>query len=1095
MSSAAKLRKYGRGTATIAAAALVMTSFGPAAFASWDDDPTTNTVEAWPEANSTVFTGLHNYGTIGIADTGAPVVPVDGDTGVLTPTPAPQSTETADENQGATLVWAGKDDQRVADVRLTLPNRFKAGDIIDLVLTDRSSTETQSGNTNADAGRSVGFSGDPTIDVDAAPKVGNKEGNGWAVDTQATPTDQTDDIVYPAGTQVSADSDAVTDPATNREKVSNTETGAANWVAHRDSAPLSGDSAADSARKAVQRTKPGVAPKFDVQVTPDSGNLGKNRIRLVVKDTAATGDPDAMWVMTVKDLKVNLGSNVTPGELRVTPFATGFDANNNSMPSPWFANNHKEGVGSAIPTGARGAGNTREIGIYTVPAYVSPVTISGDNLSIIADQTPQNVGPVTVAETQPYSLGNGTYYFRVNGAIPESTDASKVKIEVQGGGTSEVATVSTVAASSGTDTVVTFTLSGADNTKASKFVISGLLLKTPSSSSTSLSFGLSGGTINGVKNADGSYPGGDYWLTPAGTSTLSIPATPTAAAIHPDSWFVGESGVAESNRAAAATAPALAAGTNSVSFSNTTANFTLSQTGTPTGASTFTAATAAQIVVTRDATAGPNQWDVTTVTVQGQTFTLATGGIGGAAGTATRTDAGVTYTLSFPAASTTPQQGAVDIALTAMSGPSGVITAPSTNVADSVNQTDILAHGAISQLMLQGVAASPVARIGGNNRYETAAKIAEAWTNGDKSLVNGKFKNAIIASGENFPDALSAAYLSQRMAAPILLVQKNSIPADTIEALRDRQVEKVFIVGGPAAVSNEVADKLRSLDTYWYDSNADDNALKTTGAKLQAQRLSSANPQNDNRYTTNQLVNMYAAAWGGTSTIGRTVYKYGESRKYTAIFARGDNFPDALAAGVLTAGLTPQSGSATSISANALPLVLTQPGELSSSAKAQIENLDVQHALIIGSENAVSDGVKKSIEDMGVTNTRIGGADRYFTAAAVDEFAMRDSIGSPTNEYPGLGFLGQVQSDGTFLRDVNSYLATGLKFPDALTASPWIGRNANALNLVWQNDLTDGTRNFLTKRAQDVNRAIGLGLGDAVSTKIVGEANAIAATK
>lgn len=421
------------------------------------------------------------------------------------------------------------------------------------------------------------------------------------------------------------------------------------------------------------------------------------------------------------------------------------------------------------------------------------------------------------------------------------------------------------------------------------------------------------------------------------------------------------------------------------------------------------------------------------------------------------------------------------------------ILANEVTLTEGVNQKDILAPR--DELLSSGVARSTGSRIGGNNRYETAAKIAEQWAAANKSLVNGKLKNVILASGENFPDALSAAYLSQRMNAPILLTYRNSLPGDTVEALRDRQVEKVFVIGGEAAVSPEVMNEIVSKKTYYFDSTV--NTVREGTENMQAVRLGGST-----RYTTNQLVNMYAAAWGGEDTIGKTVYKYGEAGKHTAIFARGDNFPDALSAGVLTRGVSPDARTAAEISSAALPLILTEPTNLSESARVQIARLDVEHGLIIGSENAVSDTVKGQIEDLGLTNTRIGGADRYFTAAAVDEFAMRSSVPSATNEYPGLGFLEAqtpVTVSGVTYGDTDqtlrSFLATGLKFPDALTASPWIGRQRDALNLVWPTDLTDGTRDFLSKRAAAVTNAVALGLGNAVSTKVLNDANTLASTK
>lgn len=1318
MSSAAKLRKYGRGTATVAAAALVMTSFGPAAFASWDDAPQTPNID-----------GLQTTGTIGIVDTQAgiltgdqvpdvlsgdrsPVAPDDTTVTGLTATSGidanPAGPETADENQGATLVYAGENGQRIADVRLVLPNRFASGDILDLRLLDRSATEHSDGLANRSADTLVGFSGSEGVTVEVSQ----------AMDARTRVNDDTD--------QIDAASGATSPTMANPRTSGNTETSPLVWTA-----------GTPTAANPQRGTAPSAAPSFSApQVSQTNTQQGKDNLRLSVQN-ASTGDPDAVWVVTVKGLKVDLGKNATPGELRLVPFlSNAVPAGNGYTASPWFYGNAKEdnnGTPSLLTDDT-----PREIGIYTVPAFVSPVTISSTKNDIVADGLAQSIGDIKIAETQAFSLQNGTYTvdFSNSGAnVTIESAASAIKAAIANGGAAE--TVSNVSVSQDKKSF-SFTLAGADNTKISTITLSGLTLKATTSGS--IEFNITGGSISGSA---------DSWLaSPAGTSTLAY-TNPTGASVYPAAallaWNAAANapGTAPESRTVSApasfavtTAPAapassavtatagndrLPAGT----YTTTNGGVTYVGDGTPAvtltrtaaGATTYTAAvpgagaatdtytitgnpasfvvaapavanlfedlTTDGAVTTSPATPGPQGLPVGTYTASN------TGGTPGAGDTLTNgsfvltyTDADgvgpgttfvwrsnaatpIDYTLTgytssgnlvveagvdvvptpqpaltltagedaatgsgtsaaLPAGTYTANSAATSISgggvtltrpntatntwtvqsssaanvfagdeyiitgvtpdlafvtdgttggitgivggyVTATSGTSNLlpgnysvavaasgaangfdITLPNTQTVTDilngeafdangtaagtgtvtltglaagqtftvsaaaiasatvldfgVNQKDILAP--LDEYTQLGTASAESARIGGNNRYETAAKIAEKWAFGDKSNTHGKVRNAIIASGENFPDALSASYLSQRMGAPVLLTQRGSIPQDTIEALRDRQVDKVFIVGGPAAVSRSVQDQLANLNTYRWSSSGSDyddqGGLETTGSKLSVQRLSSANPQNDTRYTTNQLVNMYAAAWGGQRTIGKTVYKAGEAGKYTAIFARGDNFPDALAAGVLTAGIKDSSVLPINYSNdNALPLVLTQPGELNNSARALIENLDVQHALIIGSENAISDGVKSSIEDMGLTNTRLGGEDRYFTAAAVDEFAMRSADPAVTgNEYPGLGFIGNPDASGVYGDDATSYLANGLKFPDALTAAPWIGRYANVLNLTeGATKLSGGTTDFLNKRAADIDRAIALGLGDAVSTGVLNEANKIASSK
>ena len=59
---------------------------------------------------------------------------------------------------------------------------------------------------------------------------------------------------------------------------------------------------------------------------------------------------------------------------------------------------------------------------------------------------------------------------------------------------------------------------------------------------------------------------------------------------------------------------------------------------------------------------------------------------------------------------------------------------------------------------------------------------------------------AVIASGDNYPDALAANYLAGRsgLSTQILLAHRGRCPSQTAAALRLAGVSEVVIVGGPA---------------------------------------------------------------------------------------------------------------------------------------------------------------------------------------------------------------------------------------------------------------------------------------------------------
>src|SRR3954464_876083 len=91
-------------------------------------------------------------------------------------------------------------------------------------------------------------------------------------------------------------------------------------------------------------------------------------------------------------------------------------------------------------------------------------------------------------------------------------------------------------------------------------------------------------------------------------------------------------------------------------------------------------------------------------------------------------------------------------------------------------------------------------RLEGKNRYETAAAIA-LHTFSSSSI-------AVLATGENFPDALAGNYLAGALNAPLLLVRRDDVTDATRLALAALHVTKVYVLGGDAAISPSVKFEL-----------------------------------------------------------------------------------------------------------------------------------------------------------------------------------------------------------------------------------------------------------------------------------------------
>lgn len=105
-------------------------------------------------------------------------------------------------------------------------------------------------------------------------------------------------------------------------------------------------------------------------------------------------------------------------------------------------------------------------------------------------------------------------------------------------------------------------------------------------------------------------------------------------------------------------------------------------------------------------------------------------------------------------------------------------------------------------------------RIYGADRYETATEVAKfGW---------GKTDYIVIATGEDYPDALAATPLAKKYNAPIFLVNNTDHKPLRIKELRGEdttlieiknlQPKYAFVIGGEGAVSNDIIDTLEEYD-------------------------------------------------------------------------------------------------------------------------------------------------------------------------------------------------------------------------------------------------------------------------------------------
>lgn len=215
--------------------------------------------------------------------------------------------------------------------------------------------------------------------------------------------------------------------------------------------------------------------------------------------------------------------------------------------------------------------------------------------------------------------------------------------------------------------------------------------------------------------------------------------------------------------------------------------------------------------------------------------------------------------------------------------------------------------------------AKSVARMGGKDRYDTSIKIADKF----KAKV-GKIEGIVIASGENFPDALSGAVLCKQQKAPMLLVNNQS-KTKVLDYIKNnlQKGQTVNILGGTGVVNEDIKKEIEK-------------------AGYKVERL-----QGKDRYETNNKI----------------VAKMGKSQ--VVFLATGNNYADAMSASAVAGKMN-------------APIVLCKD-KLDDQVLKTINSTGAKKIVILGGTGAVSTDVEKILKTKGLNVERVSGKDRYET--------------------------------------------------------------------------------------------------------------------
>ena len=228
-----------------------------------------------------------------------------------------------------------------------------------------------------------------------------------------------------------------------------------------------------------------------------------------------------------------------------------------------------------------------------------------------------------------------------------------------------------------------------------------------------------------------------------------------------------------------------------------------------------------------------------------------------------------------------------------------------------------------------------VTTYGGATMFETAvAEAKAAFSQSDTVIIAGP--------GDAWVDALAAAGLAGALDCPILFTETDSLHPATKQALKDLGVKNAIIVGGPAAIGNQVVDELNSVGV----------ALK--------KRLGGVDC-----FDTQMKIYEYG--------VENSLWNYG-----LAIVATGGHYGDALSASPIAFD-------------KKAPIFLVENGDLRTPQKNALSNAakngQFSTTAIVGGPAAVSERTQGFLSGMSIC-TRYGGATQYETSTEIAKWAV-----------------------------------------------------------------------------------------------------------
>lgn len=258
---------------------------------------------------------------------------------------------------------------------------------------------------------------------------------------------------------------------------------------------------------------------------------------------------------------------------------------------------------------------------------------------------------------------------------------------------------------------------------------------------------------------------------------------------------------------------------------------------------------------------------------------------------------------------------------------------PGTTYWFRIQAVDLARNVSAQSVATSTVAEDSVVPVAGDDRFMTAVRAsATTWDRSD---------TVVLATGNDFADALGASSLAGVYDAPVLLTRANSLPPAVAEELERLGATRIILVGGTGVIS-------KSLET-------------SLSAKFTVERIAGRD-----RYETSARI------------AEKVVNELGDEYSGRLFVASALSYADALS-------ITPYAFR----TRTPILLVGNQPRSVITDA---VREIGATSAVVVGGKGVVPESVSSLL---GVPFIRLWGSDRFETAVAVARHAVGANWGTP----------------------------------------------------------------------------------------------------